>query len=482
MEVEVAVQYNNRMLPPELQREIIEALGRENVLTHPSELLVYECDGLTFHKHPPDIVVFPSSAEDVQRVVQLAYRYEIPFMPRGAGTSLSGGALPIVGGILLEMSRLKRVLEINVKERYALVEPGVINLDLSQQARPYGLYFAPDPSSQSSCTIGGNIASNAGGPHCLKYGSTVLHVLAVEVVTPQGELVQLGSSQGYSPGLDLTGLFTGSEGTLGIMTKAWVRLLPLPESVKTFLADFQQISDGTRAVSDIIAAGIIPAALEMMDQLTIRAVENSVYAAGYPTDAAAVLLVEFDGFGAETESAATRIRDILHENGARQVREARDEAERARLWAGRKGAFGAFGRIAKNFYLQDTVVPRTRLTEVLEKIYAIADSYRLPMVNVFHAGDGNLHPVLLYDSDDAEELDRVLKASEEMIRVSVEAGGTLTGEHGIGIEKRDFMPYIFDDYDLEIMKRIRFLFDPKELCNRQKLLPSTKVCSEFRQR
>ena len=478
----LAVHYNTCVLSPELAHKIIEMVGKENALTHPSQLMVYECDGLTFHTHPPDIVVFPRSAQEIQRLVQLANQYQSPFLARGAGTSLSGGALPIVGGLLIEMSRLKRILEINVAERYALVEPGVVNLELSQETKPHGLYFAPDPSSQSTCTIGGNIANNAGGPHCLKYGATVSHVLAVEIVTPEGELVQLGSVQGYSAGLDLTGLFTGSEGTLGILSKAWVRLLPLPKSVKTFFADFDRISDGTRAVSGVIAAGIIPAALEMMDQLTIRAVENSVYAAGYPTDAAAVLLVELDGFPAETEDAAERIREILETYGARQVREARDEAERARLWAGRKGAFGAFGRIAKNFYLQDTVVPRTRLTEVLEKIYAIAENYRLPLVNVFHAGDGNLHPVLLYDSDDPEELDRVLKASEEMVRVSVEVGGTLTGEHGIGIEKRDFMPYIFDDCDLEIMKRIRHLFDPRGLCNPQKLLPSTKVCSEFRQR
>lgn len=469
------------MLSAHVRSEIVSIVGKENVLTHPSELMVYECDGLTFHKHPPDIVVFPRSAQHVQRMVQFADRNAIPFLARGAGTGLSGGALPLAGGIVLEMARLNRILEINPLDRYALVEPGVVNLELSQQAKGYGLYFAPDPSSQSSCTIGGNIANNAGGPHCLKYGSTVAHVPAVEVVTPVGELVRLGSVQGFNAGLDLTGLFTGSEGTLGILTKAWVRLLPLPESVKTFFAGFQRITDGTRAVSDIIAAGIIPAALEMMDQLTIRCVENSVYAAGYPTDAAAILLVELDGFAAETESAAGQIREIMKANDARQVREARDDEERARLWAGRKGAFGAFGRIAKNIYLQDTVVPRTRLTEVLEKTYAIAEKYRLRVVNVFHAGDGNLHPVLLYDSDDPDELERVLKASEEMIKVSVEAGGTLTGEHGIGLEKRDFMPYIFNDCDLEIMKRIRQVFDPKNLCNPQKLLPSTKVCSEFKE-
>lgn len=470
------------MFATSLQDEIIRIVGKENALTHPSELLVYECDGLTFHRHPPDVVVFPRSAEQVKCIVQLAYQNNVPFLARGAGTSLSGGAIPIQGGILLEMARLNRILEINTLERYALVEPGVINLELSHRARAHGLYFAPDPSSQSSCTIGGNIGSNAGGPHCLKYGSTVLHVLAVEVVTPEEELARFGSPQGYNPGLDLTGLFTGGEGTLGILTKAWVRLLPLPESVKTFFGAFERLTDATRAVSDVIAAGIIPAALEMMDQLTLRAVENSVYAAGYPTDVAGVLLVELDGFRAETETDAVEVRKILGANQAKQIEEAQDEAERARLWAGRKGAFGAFGRIAKNIYLQDTVVPRTRLTEVLEKTYAIAEKYRLPLCNVFHAGDGNLHPVLLYDSDDPDELGRVLRASEEMVKVSVEAGGTLTGEHGVGLEKRDFMPYIFTDSDLEIMKRIRCLFDPKALCNPEKVLPTTKVCMEFRQR
>ena len=463
-------------------REIAAIVGKGSIQTHPAERLVYECDGLTFHRNPPDIVVYPSTAEQVQGVAQIAYDNDVPYLPRGAGTSLSGGAIPISGGILLQMSRLNRILEVNEVDRYAVVEPGVVNLDLSERVKPLGLYFGPDPSSQSSCTIGGNIGSNAGGPHCLKYGTTVMHVLAIEAVMPQGELVVLGSPQGESAGFDLTGLFTGSEGTLGIMTKAWVRLLPLPQTVKTFLADYLELSDATRAVSDIIAAGIIPAAMEFMDQPTIQAVETSVYAAGYPTDAAGVLLVELDGYGAETEALLTQVRGILEANGARQVQEARDESERTRLWSGRKKAFGAFGRLARNFYLQDTVVPRTRLTEVVERIYAIAARYRLPMVNVFHAGDGNLHPVLLYDGESPEQLDRVLKASEEMVQVSIEVGGSLTGEHGVGLEKRDFMPLMFSDTDLEIMKRIRYLFDPKGLCNPDKILPSTKVCMEFRER
>ena len=470
------------MLKEQLIANLSAIVGKNKVQSNPSELIVYECDALIFHKRPPDVVVYPSSAREIQDIVKLAYANDIPYLPRGAGTSLSGGAIPISGGILIQMSHLNRIVEINSQDRYAIVEPGVINLELSERVKSLGLFFAPDPSSQSSCTIGGNIGANAGGPHCLKHGSTVLHVLATEVVTPKGDLVQFGSPQGDSPGFDLTGLFTGSEGTLGILTKAWVRLLPLPHEVKTFLADFSQMADATRSVSDIIAQGIIPAAMEIMDQFTIQAVENSIYAAGYPTDAAGVLLVELDGFRSEIEAIEEVIRKILRRNGARQVKEARDEDQRAQLWAGRKKAFGAFGRLAKNFYLQDTVVPRTRLTEVLEKIYAIADKYDFPVVNVFHAGDGNLHPVIPYDADDPEDLDRVLKASEEMVHASIEAGGSLSGEHGVGLEKRDLMPYLFSDDDLEIMRNIRQIFDPKGLCNPEKMLPTTKVCMEFRDR
>ncbi|HSR66708.1 MAG TPA: FAD-linked oxidase C-terminal domain-containing protein [Acidobacteriota bacterium] len=464
------------------RQRLVEIVGKENAFTEASELLVYECDGLTFQRRPPDIVLFPRSAQHVAEIAKLAYAEGIPYLPRGAGTSLSGGTVPIAGGILLETSRLNRILEINAEERWALVEPGVVNSDLSAATREHGLYFAPDPSSQSSCTIGGNISTNAGGPHCLKYGSTVLHVNAVETVTPQGEIVVYGTPQGFNNGFDLVGLFCGSEGTLGVMTKAWVKLLPIPQSVKTFLADFTSLKQAGDAVSQVIASGIIPAALEMLDQLTIEAVEDSIFAAGYPRDAAAVLLLELDGLEAETSEDARHIRSILADKGARQVREARNEEEREKLWQGRKKAFGAMGRIAKDLYLQDTVVPRTRLSEVLEKIYAIAEKYGLPLVNVFHAGDGNLHPILLYDGSDEEQLEKLVKASHEMVEVSIEAGGTLTGEHGVGLEKRDFMPYIFSDDDLEIMRRLRNLFDPKLLCNPQKVLPTTKVCQEFRER
>lgn len=467
------------VIPQSALHQIVTAIGQENVLSHASELTVYECDGLTFHRHLPDLVAFPRSTEDVQKVVAIACEHHIPLVARGAGTSLSGGTIPVAGGIIIETSRLNRILEINPVQRYAVVEPGVVNLDLSAAARPFDLYFAPDPSSQSSCTIGGNIGTNAGGPHCLKYGSTALHVLGLEMVTVQGQVVQTGSPQGTHAGLDLTGLFTGSEGILGIVTRAWVKLTPLPERVETFLTDFLKLRQASDAVSEIIAAGIVPAAMEMLDQLCIQAVENSIFAAGYPSDAAAVLLVEIDGLEIETEVQGEQVRDILTRCGARQVREARDDEERNRLWAGRKKAFGAFGRLAQNLYLQDTVVPRTRLTEVLERVYAIAAHYELPVVNVFHAGDGNLHPVLLYNSEDPQETQRVLEASREMIEVAVRAGGTITGEHGVGLEKRDFMTTIFSEEDLEIMGRIRSLFDPEGLCNPQKVLPMGKVCMEF---
>jgi glycolate oxidase subunit GlcD len=454
-----------------LRRELLQIVGEDNLLTHPAQLLVYECDGLTFHRAAPDAVVFPRSAQQVQKLMKLACRLDIPVTARGAGTSLSGGAIALQGGILLETSRMNQILEINQRDRYALVEPGVVNLDLSLQAKPFGLQFAPDPSSQSSCTLGGNIATNAGGPHCLKYGTTVQHVLGLEMVTSQGEIMVTGSPAGYHPGFDLTGLITGSEGTLGMVTKIWVRLIPLPREVKTWLAAFSSLGDATRAVSRIIASGTIPAAMEMMDQLAVRAVENSVYAAGYPTDAVAVLLLEIDGFPAETAALSGDIREILEASGAVQVREACDDAERARLWAGRKGAFGAFGRIARNLYLQDTVVPRTKLTEVLQQVCAVAVKYNLPLVNVFHAGDGNLHPVLLFDGQDQDQLERVHSASREIVQLSVKAGGTLTGEHGIGVEKLEYLHYLFSEEDLAVMERIRHVFDSKRLCNPGKLLP-----------
>ncbi|MGI8782970.1 MAG: FAD-binding oxidoreductase [Acidobacteriota bacterium] len=468
-----------------LNDAVIEAVeqivGADSVITHPSELMVYDSDGMTFHKRSPDLVVFVQTTEQVAALVRLANQHRIPYLGRGAGTGLSGGSLPLRGGMVLEFSRMNRLIEVDPLHRIAVVEPGLVNLELSKKVAHLGLHFAPDPSSQMACTIGGNISENAGGPHCLKYGVTSNHVLALEVVLCDGSIATLGDPYGAPCGYDVVGLFVGSEGTLGMVTKAWLRLTPLPEAVKTMLVPFEKLTDATDAVSEIIANGILPAALEIMDQLTIRAVEASMYAAGYPTDAAAVLLVELDGLPVEVETQATRVVEIVGRFGGREVRVARDEKERKKLWAGRKGSFGALGRISTNIYLQDTVVPRTKLSFVIGRIYEIAQRHNLIITSVFHAGDGNLHPLMVYDSKDPEEIRRVLQASDEIVRLCLDAGGTLSGEHGIGLEKRDFMCLLFTEQDLAVMKNIKLAFDQQGLCNPGKLLPSTKGCSEFKQ-
>ncbi len=455
------------------------AVGREDVLSEKAELLVYECDALTFHRALPEAVVFVESAEEVSRVVKIARAERVPFLARGAGTGLSGGATAAEGGIIIEMSRMRRILEVNLEDRWVLVEPGLINLELSKAVAPYGYYYAPDPSSQSACTIGGNIAENAGGPHCLKYGMTTNHVLALEVVLPTGEIVQLGRPFPDAPGYDLVGLFVGSEGMLGIATKAWLRLTRLPQAVKTMLVSFDSISAAMDATSGIIGAGIIPAALEMMDKITIEMVEASIYAAGYPRDAEAVLLIEVDGLQAEMEALEQRIAEICRKCGAKEIRTARDEQERYRLWMGRKGAFGAAGRLNANLYLADAVVPRTRLTEILSRVYEIARRARLPVANVFHAGDGNLHPVFVFNGKNREETERMLKACEEILEVCIAAGGTISGEHGVGYEKKEFMSLIYTEPDLDAMRRAREVFDPDGLCNPGKVFPSRRSCGEI---
>ncbi|HEY2933060.1 MAG TPA: FAD-linked oxidase C-terminal domain-containing protein [Acidobacteriota bacterium] len=453
-------------------------LGAHNVIADKSELILYECDGLTFHRRSPHLVVFVESAQQISEVVQIANRHRIPFLPRGAGTGLSGGAISVQGGIVLELARMNKILEIDLENEFVVCEPGVINLALSEKLSSSGYYFAPDPSSQVSSTVGGNVAENSGGPHCLKYGVTVHHVLALEVVLPDGRIVQLGSPY-RDEGYDLAGLFTGSEGTLGIATRLWLRIMRKPQSVRTYLAAFHSVVTAGEAVSRIIASGVLPAALEMMDHLTVKAVEASVYAAGYPTDAAAVLLVELDGLVAEVDDQAERVEKVLADSAAYQVREARTEKERKQLWAGRKGSFGAMGRLNANLYLQDTVVPRTRLPEVLQKVYAVAEKYKLMITSVFHAGDGNLHPLLLYNEKIPGDVEKVLAASDEIVRICVDAGGTLTGEHGVGLEKRDYMSLIFTPDDLAVMERIRTVFNPEGLCNPSKVIPETKVCKCF---
>jgi glycolate oxidase subunit GlcD len=438
-------------------------------------------DGLPTHRRLPDVVVLPGTREEVIAVIRLLAALDIPFVPRGAGTGLSGGALADDGAVLVVLTRLNRILKIDPANRLALVEPGVVNARLSAATRPHGLHYAPDPSSQSACTIGGNVAENAGGPHCLKYGVTANHILALEVVLASGETVELGSPGGEpgGGGPDLVGLFVGSEGNFGVATRITVRLTPLPRAVRTLLADFMALRAAGEGVSAIIAAGIVPAALEMMDQSCVRAVEDSVYAAGYPRDAAAVLLVELDGHDAAAVTAeADAVAALLKQAGARSVRTAADEAERERLWQGRKKAFGAMGRLSRDLVVQDAVVPRSALPDVLEAIAAIAAAHALVVSNVFHAGDGNLHPNISFDATDAGMRARVEAASAEIMAVCIAAGGTITGEHGVGLDKLRYMPLIFDAESLGAMHAVRRVFDPDQRVNPGKVVP-VHACREW---
>jgi len=450
-------------------------VGRENVLSKPDELLVYECDGLPQHKYRPHAVVFPSSTEETSAIMRELAQAKVPFTPRGAGTGLSGGALALSSGVVIEMARMRKILRIDVENRVAVVQPGVVNLHVSRAVAPYGLYYVPDPSSQPSCTIGGNIAESAGGIHCLKYGTTTDHVLGCRVVLAGGEVVDLSVD---SPGYDLTGLFIGSEGTFGIATEATLRLAQAPPAVRTLLAEFGEVNEASHAVSAIIAAGVMPAALEMMDREIIRAVEASVFAAGLPPDAGAALLIELDGIEAGLDDEAQKVTSICMEYGARSCRYARDEAERKKLWAARKGAFGAIGRISPDSMIQDAVVPRSRLPEVLGAAYDIASRYQLKIANVFHAGDGNLHPLICFDSRFPDEVQRVKEAGRELMEVCVRAGGTITGEHGVGLDKRELLPLVFSDADMNAMLRVRAAFDPLGLCNPGKIIPLLRGCGE----
>ena len=465
-------------LSPALVAELRRIVGRDAVVTDPATLLVYESDGLTAYRVPPRAVVAPRGTEEVAAVVRLLAEAGIPFVPRGAGTGLSGGALALEGSVVVSLARMDRILSIDPANRRARVEPGVVNARLGRLAAEYGLTYAPDPSSQAACTIGGNVAENAGGPHCLKYGVTSNHVTGLTVVLPDGEVLELGGGGGETVGYDLVGLFVGSEGMFGIATEIEVRLIPLPESVETLLAIFDRVDDASRAVSAIIAEGFLPAALEMADQATIRAVEESVYAAGFPTDAAAALVVEFDGPRAGLAEEAERAAEVCRREGAREVRRARDEAERQRFWNARKKSFSALGRLAPDLLVQDATVPRTKVPEVLARIYEVAAEYGLKVANVFHAGDGNLHPCILFDRRDADEVARVERASKEMMRACVAAGGTITGEHGVGYDKREYMSLVFDDATLEAMCDVRRVFNPRGLANPGKVFP-VRVCREW---
>ncbi|HLH70697.1 MAG TPA: FAD-linked oxidase C-terminal domain-containing protein [Candidatus Dormibacteraeota bacterium] len=456
-------------LPSQVIAELVRIVGQPYVVHDPHDLRIFERDG-SIAGAMPDAVVLPATREQVVAVVRLAAGHGIPIVPRGAGTGLSGGAVTLKGGIALQLSRMRRIVEIDPTTRTAVVEPGVVNADLQQAAGRHGLFYAPDPSSQKACTIGGNVAENSGGPHCLFYGVTTNHVLGVEAVFADGTVAWLGTDAPDRVGLDLLGLMIGSEGTLATITRIRVRLLPLPESVTTLMAAFPTIEAASQAVSDVIAHGIVPAALEMMDQVTIGAVEAH-YRAGYPTDAGAVLLVEVEGLAESCAEQSTAIEQILRRNEATKLRTASDAVERELLWAGRKGAIGALGRIRPNYYLHDGVVPRTRLPDVLRRVDEIGKYYRLPVANVFHAGDGNLHPNILFDARDPGILDQVERAGEEMLRAVVELGGTLSGEHGIGIEKNAFMPWIYTPDDLEAMLRVKRVFDPRGMLNPGKIFP-----------
>jgi len=460
-----------------LRRELEAIVGPGGVLSDPDELLVYESDGLTLFRALADFVVFPTSAEHVAAVVRLAAREGLPFVARGAGTGLSGGCLPAEGGLVISMMRLNRVLAVDYENQLAVVEPGLVNLHLSWTVGPKGYYYAPDPSSQQACTIGGNIANNSGGPHTLKYGVTTNHVLGLEVVMPDGEIVWLGGRTRETPGYDLAGVFVGSEGTFGIATKIVVRILKKPQAVKTVLAVFDQVDQASGAVSAIIARGLVPAAVEMIDQLTIQAVEDA-FGCGYPRDAAAALLVELDGLRVGMDAQAERIVQACRDAGAREVRTARDEAERALLWKGRKSAFGAYGRVSPAYMVMDGVIPRTKLPYVLRRVNEIVAAHGLRVGNVFHAGDGNLHPNILYDPRAPGAEARVVAAGAEIMKVCAEVGGSISGEHGIGLEKADFMPFIFSAADLAVMQRLKNAFNPTGLCNPGKVFPTKKSCVE----
>lgn len=463
------------------RRELVEALGAvvgvEHVVWQPEDLLIYEFDA-TIEKKQPYAVVFPRDAEEVASIIRTCNQMKVTVTPRGAGTGLSGGAVPAQRGVVAATTRMDRIIEIDPADRVAVVEPGVANLRLTHAAAKYGLFYAPDPSSQQACTIGGNVAENAGGPHCLALGVTQNHVLGIEVVTAAGEIMWLGGRVPDAPGYDLRGAFIGSEGTLGIATKVIVKLLPEPAKVVTLLGIFDSVEEASATVSSIIGAGMIPAAMEMMDQLTLQAAETGMHC-GYPPDAGAVLLVELDGLAEAVERDAQTARTCCIENGAHEVREARTSEEREDLWRGRKGAIGALGWIAPNYYILDGVVPRSKLVDVMTTVKEVAIRYDLPIANVFHAGDGNLHPLVLFDERIPGTTERVLKAGAEIMKACVDAGGALSGEHGIGFEKRDFMPWLYDEVDIENMERLRPAFGNFGTFNPCKLLPTGTGCGEM---
>jgi len=461
----------------ELLRELEAIVGADGVVTHGAATRVYECDGYTLARKSPEVVVLPRRREEVVAVLRTLFAAGVPFVPRGAGTGLSGGCLPLEAPVMVCTSRMRRILEIDLDNRRLVAEAGVVNLHVSRAVEAAGLMYAPDPSSQSACTIGGNVAENSGGPHTLKYGVTTNHVLALELVLPDGEVVELGGAMEDVPGFDLRGLAIGAEGTFGIVTAATLRLVRVPQACRALLGVFESVDDACAAVSRIIAAGILPAALEMMDQRIVEAVE-AAYHFGFPTDAGAVLIVELDGAAAGLDEQVRAASEICRGAAAREVRVAADETERAALWKSRKRAFGAVGRLAPNYCTQDGVVPRTKLPEILRRICAIGERHGLRIANVFHAGDGNIHPILLYDERDADEVERVVRAGQEILHACVELGGSVTGEHGIGVEKVAELGLLFSSYDLLVMQSLRRVFDPEQRSNPGKIFPTPAGCVE----
>ena len=460
-----------------IAERLAEIVGERHVLSRPSELLVYNSDGLPGYRRQPRLAVFPGTRDETIAVVRLLAAEGLPFVPRGAGTGLSGGALAD-DIVVIGLHRLKKIIAFDVENRRATVEPGVVNLRLNKHVAPHGLLYAPDPSSEAACTIGGNVAENAGGPHCLKYGVTLNHVLAMTVLLPSGDVVELGSRIGERDGYDLRGAFIGSEGCFGLALDITVKLTPRPQTVRTLLADFMSVDAAAHVTSAIIASGIVPAALEFMDGPTIRVVEDSIYAAGYPRDAEAILLIELDGLEAGVSADLEAVRRICLDGGSRNVKVARDDAERMKLWQGRKKAFGAMGRLAPHLIVQDAVIPRTRLPEILETIHRISEKYGVVVCNVFHAGDGNLHPNIAYSADDPVESERVHKAMTEIMRACIDAGGSITGEHGVGLDKMGYMESIFSESSLNAMCELRGVFDPDHRSNPGKVVPM-HACKEW---
>ncbi len=459
-------------------KQFEKVVGKDGVVRRKEELLTYECDGLTSYRQRPAVVVLPRTTEQVAEVVKICDRNSVKWVARGAGTGLSGGALPVEDCVLIVTARMKKILDIDLENQRITVEPGVINNWVTQAVSGAGFYYAPDPSSQIICSIGGNVAENSGGVHCLKYGVTTNHVIGLKIVIPDGSIVDLGGMVPEMPGYDLTGLFVGSEGTIGIATEITLRILKTPESICVVLADFSSIEEAAVSVAGIIGSGIIPAGMEIMDNLSINAVEDVVATGCYPRDAGAILLVELDGLEVEVAANKKRVGEICRDNGARNVTSANDPETRSKMWKGRKAAFAAAGHISPDYFVQDGVIPRTQLASVLKEINALSDRYGYKIANVFHAGDGNLHPLILYDNSVEGALETVEEIGGEILKLCVKAGGSISGEHGIGSDKNCFMPDMFSDTDLETMKWVRQVFNPKGLANPGKVFPTPRTCGE----